>query len=93
MLKVWLIAITFSLISIMLTILIARFSKRILIKYIPSGIFGLFSIGFLVKSLYFSESFQDIAYMLMAILAFILTIVGLITAIVLDIIKSKKIKQ
>ena len=71
----------FSLMAVGITYLIARFTKKNSVKFLPAVVFLLAAIGSFIKSVYFSESFQDIAFMLMGILATILFVVSLITAI------------
>ncbi len=80
--RFYIIIVVFSLIAIGITYLIARFTKKNSLKFMPSVVFALIAVGCFVKSAYFSQSFQDIAFMLMGILATILFIVSLITAII-----------
>lgn len=79
----------FSLIAIGITYLIARFTKKNSLKFLPSVVFALAAVGCFIKSAFFSQSFQDIAFMLMGILATILSVVSLITAVLVG--KNKKI--
>ena len=72
-----------SLIAIGITYLIARFTKKNSIKFLPAVVFLVAAVASFIKSVYFSESFQDLAFMLMGILATVLFIVSLITAILL----------
>ena len=88
--RFYIIIAVFSLIAIGITYLIARFTKKNSVKFLPSVVFAVVAVGCFIKSVYFSESFQDIAFMLMGILATILFAVSLITAILLG--KNKKIK-
>ena len=80
----------FSVIAIGITYLIARFTKKNSLKFLPAVVFALAAAASFVKSVYFSESFQDIAFMLMGILATILFAVSLVTALLMG--KNKKIK-
>jgi len=79
--RVYVIIGVFSLMAVGITYLIARFTKKNSVKFLPAVVFLLAAIGSFIKSVYFSESFQDIAFMLMGILATILFVVSLITAI------------
>lgn len=74
------IIIILSLIVIAIIVFIARFTKRKVLKYFPSAFFSLIAIGCFIKSIYFSRSFEDIAFMLMTIIAVILTVTAIITA-------------
>lgn len=82
--------IIFSLISIAITIGIARYTKRTGFKYIPSIFFALIAIGCIIKSRWFSQGFEDIAYLIMAIMAIILAFVVTITAFIIGIYRRKK---
>lgn len=84
------IMIIFSLISIAITIGIARYTKRTGFKYIPSILFALIAIGCIIKSKWFSQGFEDIAYFIMAVMAMILAIVVTITAFIIGIYRRKK---
>ena len=83
------IVVIFSLIAIGITFLIDRFTRKNSLKFIPAIVFAAAAVGCFIKSAYFSQSFQDIAFMLMGILATVLFAVSLITAILL----GKKTKK
>lgn len=89
--KFYLIIGAFSLFAVGITYLIARFTKKNSLKFLPTVVFALMAAGCFIKSAYFSESFQDIAFMLMGILATVLFAVSLITAILLG--KKQKNKK
>lgn len=88
--KLLIVLIIFSLLAIAITVGIARFSKRRVSKYIPSVFFALIAIGCIIKSKWYSQSFEDIAFLLMAIIAMILTLVVSATALIIDVNKRKK---
>jgi len=88
--RVYVIIGVFSLMAVGITYLIARFTKKNSVKFLPAVVFLLAAIGSFIKSVYFSESFQDIAFMLMGILATILFVVSLITAILVGRKNKKK---
>jgi len=83
------IVVGFSLIAIGITFLIERFTRKNGLKFIPAAIFAVAAVGCFIKSAYFSQSFQDIAFMLMGILATILFVVSFITAVLLGKNKTK----
>ena len=83
------ILLVFSLIVIGVTFLIARFTGKNSLKFMPAVVFALAAVGCFIKSVYFSQSFQDIAFMLMGIMAVVLFTVSFITAILTG--KTKKI--
>lgn len=84
------IIIILSLISIAITVGIARYTKRTGFKYIPSIFFALIAIGCFIKSKWFSQGFEDLAYLIMAIMAMILAIVVTITAFIVGIYRRRK---
>ena len=83
------IVVIFSLIAIGITFLISRFTKKNSLKFMPAVVFAVAAVGCFIKSAYFSQSFQDLAFMLMGIMATILFVVSLITAILLGKNKTK----
>ncbi len=88
--RFYIIVVVLSLIAIGITYLIAKFTKKNSLKFLPAVVFALTAVGCFIKSAYFSQSFQDIAFMLMGILATILFLVSLITAVLLG--RRKKLK-
>jgi hypothetical protein len=80
----------FSIIAIGITFLIAKFTKKNSLKFLPAVVFALAAVGCFIKSAYFSESFQDLAFMLMGIMATVLFALSLITAMLMG--KNKKAK-
>lgn len=79
-----------SLISIAITVGIAKYAKRTGFKYIPSIFFALIAIGCIIKSRWFSQGFEDLAYLIMAIMAIILAFIVTITAFFVGIYRRKK---
>jgi hypothetical protein len=74
--------------------LLARFFRNlVIIKYIPSLVALLTGIGFYIKSSFYSTGFEDLVYVILALVAGIVFIVSLITAIIMDIIQRKKTRN
>lgn len=74
-----------------ITYLSARYFKSKIIKYIPCAFAASVSVFFLVRALYFSKGngFEDIAFIIMALIAFGVFIVSLITALFIEFWRRK----
>ncbi|HEY5582965.1 MAG TPA: hypothetical protein VIK78_00525 [Ruminiclostridium sp.] len=79
-----------SLISVLITFFLGRFfEKRAIVKYIPAIIIALAVIGFFIKSRFFSTGFEDLAYIVLALIAGIVFVVSLITAFIMDLLQRR----
>lgn len=79
-----------SLISIIITFFLGRFFKsRAFVKYIPAIISAIAVIGFYIKSEFFSTGFQDLAYIVLALIAGIVFFVSLLTALIIGILQKR----
>jgi hypothetical protein len=81
-----------SLISILITYCLDRFFKnRLIVKYIPTIISALTGVGFYIKARFFSSGgFEDLGYIVLTVIAGIVFIVSLITAIIIELINRNK---
>ncbi|OEF95680.1 hypothetical protein [Desulfuribacillus alkaliarsenatis] len=79
-----------ALIAIVITYLIARLTKRRIIKYIPSILVILFAIYLLVSANVSQAGFDALIKGIWGVLLFYGAVIGLITAGVLDFINRKK---
>lgn len=78
-------------IAITITLLVGKLAKgKRVFKYIPSIISAFGGIGFYIKASFFSRSFEDIGFLLLAIAAGIFTVTSVVTAAVMDIFLRKK---
>jgi uncharacterized membrane protein HdeD (DUF308 family) len=75
----------------LITILIGRRAKKRFVKYImPSAILVLAG-GLYAASLFAKESMQDLAFVVMGWLVFLIGAIGIITAVIYDfILKNRK---
>jgi hypothetical protein len=81
-----LIAVVFSAI----TVLIGIFVKSKLPKFIPSIISGIAALGFYIKANFFATGFEDIGYMILALIAAVIFVISILTAVIIVFIKSRK---
>ncbi|MHB8064008.1 MAG: hypothetical protein ACYDG2_15490 [Ruminiclostridium sp.] len=82
-----------SLISILITYCLGRFFKsRSVVKYIPAIISALAVLGFYIKFRFFSSGtgFEDLGYVVLALIAGIVLLVSLITALTMEVINRWK---
>ena len=81
-----------ALISVLLVLLFARYEKKHRFwKYLIPGLLLLAGILFFVAAKTSSEVWGAIGYMLMALIAWVSSVPGIITAIILDVRKNKQI--
>ena len=74
-----------------ITYLLGRFAKgRRVYKYIPFVISIIAGSGLYIKSAFFSRSFEDIGYLILAMAAGIFAIASVVTAIIMDILRRNK---
>lgn len=81
-----------SLISFLVTFGLSKMFKRhALVKYIPSIISAVAGIGFIIKARFFSNSsgFEDLGYIFLALMAGIVLIISLMTAVIMGQLQSK----
>lgn len=82
-----------TIIVVLITYLLHKFCrKKSFVKYIPAILLVAADCGFLIKSEYFSTGFEDLAYLVMAMIAGILFIPSLLAAIILGIVNRNKNK-
>lgn len=80
------------LISVLITFFLGRiFKNRIIVKYIPAIIFLFAGLGFLIKAKFFSttEGFAELGYIILMLIAGIVFIISLITALIMEFIQRK----
>lgn len=83
-----------SAIAIILTFVLNKFfGKRAIIRYIPAIIAGLAVIGFYIKSAYFSSGFEDLGYIILALMACVIFFVSFVTAFIIGIIQRNRNNQ
>lgn len=58
-------------------------------KYIPACISGISAAGFFIKARFFSQGFEDLGYLIFAVIAGAVFLLSLITAIVMEFVVSK----
>lgn len=74
-------------------ILISKFeNKSRLPKYVPTIILFLVGAAFIVKAKYFSQSMEDLGYIVLTIMAMSSGALTLITAVVIDVLKKYRKK-
>ena len=77
-----------SLIFIIIVLVLSKYFKRKrTVKYIPAIIAIFLTLAFFIKSRYFSTGFEDLAYIVLAVISIIEFIVSLLTAIIIDLIR------
>lgn len=80
-----------SIIFVAITYFLGRFCRHLaIIKYIPSIVALLIGIGFYIKARFYATGFEDLAFIILALVAGIVFVLSLITAIIMDIIQKKK---
>jgi hypothetical protein len=58
-------------------------------KYIPSIVAGAAAIALVIKTAWFSEGFEGLGYLIMAMIAAVIFFVSIITAILMEIVRRK----
>lgn len=82
-----------SIIAVLITLLLGWLFRRIaFIKYIPAIISALCAIGLYLKARAFSEGFTALGYVILALIAFIIFFVSLITAFIMGLAQRKNKK-
>jgi hypothetical protein len=66
------------------------FKHKAVVKYIPSVIAAVSGISFFIKSRFFSQGFEDLAYMILTIIAGVVFVVAFIIAIVMEFSVKRK---
>jgi|GEM_PF-1563605 len=80
-----------SILAVLITLILNRFfNKKPAVKYVPAILSFLAGIGFYVKSKYFSTDFEDLAYIVLTLLACIVCFFSFITAYILGIINRNR---
>ena len=78
-------------VAITITFILNKYSgKRVIIRYIPSIVAGVAVIGFYVNSAYYSSGFEDLGYMILALIACAIFLVSFVTAFILGIIQRSR---
>jgi len=77
------------LISAGITFLLGWFIKNRFVKYIPAILTGIAGIAFFTKSYFFSRSFEDIGYLIFAMIAAVAFAASIITAVVMEFVHKK----
>jgi len=79
------------LISVLITYFLGRFFKNRVVKYIPAIILALTVLGFYIKARFFSTGtgFEDLGYIVLALIAGILFFISLFTAIIMGVVQMK----
>lgn len=60
------------------------------LKYIPAIIAAVVSLGFLIKTYFFSEGFEALGYLIMMMISAAVFGISVITAVVLEIINRRR---
>ncbi len=69
------------------------FRKKRFIKYIPSILILILGVSFLVKSVYFSNGFEDIGYMVLSLMSVGVFIISTLTALLIEFVFRSKRKK
>lgn len=64
--------------------LLGRFSKKRMVKYIPALAAALFSGATLIKARFFSEGFQDLAYVILSMIGLAAFVAALFVALIME---------
>ncbi len=79
-----------SLIAILVTFFLARVFRNVpFVKYLPCIITAISGIGFYIKAAFFSTGFEDLGYIVMALIACIVFFISFITAFIMGMIQKK----
>ncbi|MDF2986494.1 MAG: hypothetical protein K0R50_2004 [Eubacterium sp.] len=79
-----------SIIAILVTFFLGRiFRNKPFIKYIPCIITALAGIGFYIKAAIFSTGFEDLAYLILVMIACVVFFLSFLTAFIMGIIQRK----
>lgn len=76
--------------SSIITILLALFTKSKLLMFIPSIISGIAALGFFIKASFFAVGFEDIGYMILALIAGAIFVISILTSIIIGFVRSNK---
>lgn len=80
-----------SITAMLLTFFLARHFRRLsIVKYVPSIIAALAGIGFYIKSAYFSTGFEDLGFIVLALISLIVFFMSFITALIMGILLRNK---
>jgi len=60
-------------------------------KYIPACVSGIAAAGFFIKARYFSQGFEDLGYLIFAVIAGAVFLLSLIAAIIMEFVHKRKI--
>lgn len=78
------------LLSILVTFFLGRFFKeKPFVKYIPAVISVLSGIGFYIKSRYFSEGMEDLAYAVLTLISCIVFFISFATAFIMGLLQRR----
>jgi hypothetical protein len=90
-LRFWgLIALVASIVIALTILLIKRFKKVGLYKYIPTIVIWLISLSFLLYSLFFAEPMQDLGFLVASMITGIATFITLIVTITIDVTMKRR---
>lgn len=78
---------------ILIVYILGKYFKSKKIKYIPAIITFIAGIACIIKSVYFSQGFEDIAYMILAFIIGVGFMASLLTALFIDYICKKNIEK
>lgn len=78
----------FAILFVVTTVLLGRQNRKFLM-YIPSAIAAVIALAFYINAYFFSEGFGALGYFIMMLIAVIVFVISLITAIVMKIVKRK----
>lgn len=59
-------------------------------KYIPACISGIAAAGFFVKARFFAQGFEDLGYLIFAMIAGAVFLISLMTAVIMEYVGRKK---
>ena len=86
----YLVVIGIVLVFVAATILLGRKQiRKAFLKYIPAIIAGAATLAAIIKTAWFSEGFEGLGYAIMAMIAAIIFLVSIVTAIVVEIVNRK----
>ncbi|TCT14929.1 hypothetical protein EDC18_10479 [Natranaerovirga pectinivora] len=80
----------FAILFVILTLYLSKISTKSEIKYIPSVIAALLGVGFFIKAVFFSQTWEDIAFLIFAFIAVVVFFITLITALFIGYKNKKK---
>lgn len=79
------------LIFVIATALLGVYKKqRRGLKYLPAILAAVISLAFLIKAYVFSEGFKELGYAIMMMVSAVVFIISIITALLLEIINSRR---